>query len=251
MSSVDTKANIGPLGAVVVNAGASDSAASASSSGRGGSDGDSDLETISVGASGELPPDLQRTGSIYNVRAARARWGLLGLASLVSMLQPFANTMYMPSLATIRDDLNTTQTLAAASISVYMFALGLGSLLWGPVADRWGRRLTLYCSCVLFLGFTAACAFSRGIAQLIAFRALQGAAISAFGVSAVAIVADVFPPESRGRAMGLATIPVLVGPVIGPMLGGVLSQAFGWRSTFSAMAILGVVILLAVFLFLE
>ncbi|KAI8462244.1 MAG: major facilitator superfamily domain-containing protein [Monoraphidium minutum] len=86
---------------------------------------------------------------------------------------------------------------------------------------------------------------------LIAFRALQGAAISAFGVSAVAIVADVFPPESRGRAMGLATIPVLVGPVIGPMLGGVLSQAFGWRSTFSAMAILGVVILLAVFLFLE
>jgi DHA2 family multidrug resistance protein len=65
--------------------------------------------------------------------------------------------------------------------------------------------------------------------MLIVFRSFQGLAVAGFGVSAQAIVADVFPPDQRGRAMGLAMIPTLVGPVVGPLLGGVLSQTLGWR----------------------
>jgi MFS family permease len=127
--------------------------------------------------------------------------------------------------------------------------------------------------------------------MLIVFRAFQGLAVAAFGVSSTAMVADVFPPDQRGRAMGLAILPTLVGPMIGPLIGGGLSQAFGWRrcggacsgglrgrlggwllrayvafvyissnrgfshrelhSTFVAMAVLGVVVLAAVFIFME
>lgn len=196
-------------------------------------------------------PSALRVTSIYDVRSAKQKWFLLALASAVSMLLPFANTMYMPSLAAVRADLHTTETMTAASISVYMFAIGAGSLGWGTVADRFGRRWTLYVSSVLFLGFTTGCVFSRTIVMLIVFRALQGLAVAAFGVSAQAVVADVFPPHQRGKAIGIVMLPTLVGPVVGPLVGGGLAQAFNWRATFVAMAIMGVVVLVAVLVFME
>lgn len=166
------------------------------------------------------PPPIQRLlKSICDVREARTRWYLLALAALVNMLLPFANTLYMPALAAIRADLHTTTTLTAASIAVYMFAIGIGSLLWGPFADKFGRRACFYASTVMFLGFTVGCIFSKDIVQLIVLRAFQGLAGSAFGVSAQALVADVFPPDQRGRAMGFAAIPILVGPVSGSCQG--------------------------------
>lgn len=66
-----------------------------------------------------------------------------------------------------------------------------------------------------------------------------------------ALISDIFHPSERGRAMGAAAIPFLVGPVVGPLIGGGLAQALGWRSTFAALAIFSAAAAAAQLLFLE
>lgn len=110
-------------------------------------------------------------------------------------------------MAVIQKDLNTTATLMASTIAVYMFVVGATCLVWGPFADRYGRRRTLLISSALFTGVSVACLFSVNIAMLIALRALQGAAVSAMMVAANAVLADSWQPAERGKAMGIFMIP--------------------------------------------
>ncbi len=150
-------------------------------------------------------------------------------------------------------DLDTTDSMVAASVAVYMYAVGLGALLLGPTADRFGRRVTLSGATLLFVALSLVCVFAPNInggqrcacwlavpcclvwearlssacpfphaqptnrppptphAVLLAFRALQGFVVSGCSTTSNAILADVYAPEERGRAMGLAAIPFLVG----------------------------------------
>ncbi|KAF6254077.1 major facilitator superfamily domain-containing protein [Scenedesmus sp. NREL 46B-D3] len=118
-----------------------------------------------------------------------------------------------------------------------MLTVGVGSLFWGPMADRFGRRITYAVGSVLFLGTSIGCIFAPTIGVLVAFRALQGLAVASYQTTGQGVIADVFEPAMRGIAAGLFMIPLLVGPLLGPLLGGVLSQVWGWRSTFICLTV--------------
>eukprot|EP00775_Hariotina_reticulata_P008932 gene8932-9109_t len=181
--------------------------------------------------------------SIYELISNRKRYVILVAVAIGSILVPFTDTIYLPALQAVGKDLQADASLVAASVAIYMFTVGVGSVIWGPLADRFGRNVTYYICCITFLGTTLACVFAPNIAVLVAFRALQGLAVAAFNTTGQGVVADVFPPHLRGTAMGLFMIPLLVGPLLGPVLGGGLSQAFGWRSTFICLAVFcGVVV---------
>ena len=170
----------------------------------------------------------------------------------------------------IQLDLNTSTELVAASVAIYMFAVGLAALVVGPASDRFGRKPVYLVSCLAFIATSIVCIFSPSIGVLIAFRSLQGFAgvclttcaghpftlsrggvtdgilpcmppstVATFLAVGGAVVADVFPPEQRGTASGLFMIPLLVGPIVGPLLGGGLAEAFGWRSTFICLTVFG------------
>ncbi|KAI8471878.1 MAG: major facilitator superfamily domain-containing protein [Monoraphidium minutum] len=199
----------------------------------------------------ELTSLRRVSSSIYELLPPRRQWLTMLLMSCATVLLPFANTAFLPAIAAITQDLATTPTVTALAISAYMFAIGLSSLVWGPVADHWGRRRTLFAACLLFVGASLGCAFAPAAGALAALRALQGAAVAAFGVACNAVVADVFAPDERGKAMGVFAVPVLVGPVLGPLIGGALSQALGWRSTFVAVAVYGALVLVLLLTFMR
>ncbi|WIA11174.1 hypothetical protein OEZ85_011305 [Tetradesmus obliquus] len=172
----------------------------------------------------------------------------------------YSHTIYIPSLYTVRQDLYTSQALAAATVAIYMLVVGVCALFWGPASDRYGRRPILLISTLLAVAFTLACYFAKTIGLLILFRGLQGAAgacreqqttgllipfrglqgaaVAAYGSTANGVLADTWPPHLRGTALGISTIPLLIGPLLGPVLGGGLAQAFGWRSTFLAVVVM-------------
>eukprot|EP00877_Chromochloris_zofingiensis_P010563 jgi/Chrzof1/5760/Cz16g14240.t1 len=177
------------------------------------------------------------TKSIYDLHTRRHRYMILFVASFSSILLPFSDTIYLPALSAVEADLNTNAALVAASVSIYMFTVGVFSLFWGPFADRFGRRLSYILASVLFLAVTVVCIVAPNITVLVIFRALQGAAVAAYGSVGSGAIADVFPPEVRGMASGIFSVPLLVGPILGSLIGGGLSQAFGWRSTFVALVI--------------
>lgn len=209
-----------------------------------------DIDAFKV--DGTSPDGLvPRDGSVYSMRSTRKRYGLLLLMACAYMMLPLCDTIYLPALVSIQKDLNTDATATAGSVAIYLFLVGVGALLWGPVIDRFGRRPTLWAASAAFVGFSVACYFATNITQLIVFRALQGMAVASYGVGAQAIMADTFPPQERGKAMGLLSIPLLVGPILGPVIGGALSFRFGWRATFAAMAVLGGLLFGLLLAFLE
>ncbi|CAF2984646.1 unnamed protein product [Rotaria sp. Silwood2] len=128
-------------------------------------------------------------------------------------------------------------------------AAGISSLFWGPISDRFGRKIILLLALTIFLGFTIVCILARTIIVLFIFRSLQGAAISALLVVGQSAIADMYPSDGFGFAIGLFLVPVLIGPIIGPFIGGVLSNTFGWRSTFVSLAIMAVISVLMILLF--
>ncbi|CAF3810282.1 unnamed protein product [Rotaria sp. Silwood1] len=109
---------------------------------------------------------------------------------------------------------------------------GLFGILWGPLSDRFGRKRILCMALFFFVFISIVCTFAPNIVVLLVFRALQGAAVSATLVVGQGIIADIYPPETRGWYTGIFFVPFLIGPVIGPLIGGALSEKFGWRSTF-------------------
>lgn len=186
--------------------------------------------------------------SIYNVRTKFKRNLLLVAASLVGFILPFCDTIYLPALNDIEKDLSTTQTLVVISVSIYLFMNGIFSLLWGPISDRYGRKIATIMVLGIFVAVSIVCIFAPNIIVLIIFRALQGASISGTLVIGQGIVADIFPVINRGSATGIFFVPFLIGPVIGPLIGGGLSDVFGWRSTFICLAILSFVVFIVIIL---
>eukprot|EP00877_Chromochloris_zofingiensis_P010564 jgi/Chrzof1/5761/Cz16g14250.t1 len=185
----------------------------------------------------DLKDDAPATTSIYDLHTRRHRYTVLFVASFASILLPFSDTIYLPALTTVEADLNTSAALVAASVSIYMFTVGIFSLFWGPFADRFGRRIAYFLASAVFVAVTVVCIVAPNITVLVIFRALQGAAVAAYGSVGQGAIADVFPPEVRGMASGIFMVPLLVGPILGPLIGGGLSQALGWRSTFVALVI--------------
>ena len=188
--------------------------------------------------------------SIYAIRSNARKKVILTVVSIIAVLLPFCDTIYLPALIIIEKDLQTTTTLVTVSISIYLFMNGLFSLVWGSLSDRFGRKLILPIALVLFVVMSIICIFAPNITVLIIFRALQGAAVSATLVIGQGTVADIYPPERRGWATGIFFTPFLLGPIVGPLIGGTLSSKFGWQSIFVLLTIFSFILLLSVLILL-
>ena len=185
------------------------------------------------------PPIVhQPSNNIYEIRTTRRRLLILILLSLCGLVLPFSDSVYLPALVEIEHDLNASTILVDYTVSFYLITAGITGLIWGPLSDRFGRKMILLISFALFLAFTIVCIFARSIIILLIFRALQGGAISASFVVGQSAIVDMYPSDGLGFAMGLFLVPMLVGPILGPFVGGFLANAFGWRSTFVSLAIM-------------
>lgn len=166
---------------------------------------------------------------------------LLG-AAMVASLTPFTDTVYLPALGSVQSDLKTTATLVAATVSIYMASSAIGQLLCGPLTDYHGRIRVMFAAFSIYLGLTVGCAFAKDINSLLVLRSLQGLAVTGTIVPSQAVIADIFAPEERGAASGLFFVPILVGPIIAPLIGGFLAEAFSWRATFVFLTVFGIFI---------
>ena len=185
--------------------------------------------------------------SIYSIRTKLQRNLILLILSMIAFLLPFCDTIYLPALTIIKEELSTTDTLVTISISVYLVASGLFSLVWGSISDRFGRKITILIALIMFIAASIVCIFAPSIIVFIVFRIMQGSAVSATLVVGLGLLADIYPEEERGWASGFFFVPFNVGAVVGPLIGGALSSAFGWRSTFIFLTVYSFLIFILVF----
>ncbi|THY36518.1 MFS general substrate transporter [Aureobasidium pullulans] len=151
----------------------------------------------------------------------------------LTLLTPLASSMFAPGVPDVlREFHETSVTLAAFVVSVYLLGFAVGPLLISPLSEIYGRRPVYVVCNVGFIVFTVACAVASSMSQLIVFRFLAGC----FGVAPVTLggasIADMIAQEKRGAAMSFYAVGPLLGPVIGPVAGAYLATAEGWRWVF-------------------
>lgn len=152
--------------------------------------------------------------------------------------------MFLPALTHLRDDLGATAFQAQMTISVALLTFGVAMLLWGPASDRFGRRAPLVAGLVLFIAGNVVCAVAPTIEVLLAGRALNALGGAAGMVLTRAMVRDVAEPGRVASAMSMLTVGQIVPPMMAPAVGGLLTEAYGWRMNFFVLVGVGVVALL-------
>jgi multidrug resistance protein len=172
--------------------------------------------------------------------AASRKWGIIAALGAVTLITPLASSFFAPGVPQVLNTFNeTSKTIATFVVSVYILGFAIGPLIIAPMSELYGRH-HLYNICnLLFVIFNIACALSKSMGMLIAFRFFAGCAGSAPLTLGGGTIADLFPQQQRAGAMAIWSLGPLLGPVIGPVCGGFLVEHMSWRWVFWIMAIFG------------
>lgn len=163
------------------------------------------------------------------------------LAGLMA-LNAFAIDAMIPALPDIGAHLGVAEdNRRQLIIVVYMLGFGFGQLLWGPLADRFGRKPVLALGIGLYVIFGLVCAAAPTFDLLVAGRMLQGAAAAATRVLVVAMVRDLFQGEAMARVMSLVFMVFMLVPVLAPSIGQAILLAGPWQAIFLVLSGYGVI----------
>jgi DHA1 family bicyclomycin/chloramphenicol resistance-like MFS transporter len=174
---------------------------------------------------------------------------ILILGSL-STISPFAIDMYLPAFAEIADALHTSTKQMPLTISSYFAGLAAGQLFYGPLLDRFGRKIPLYGGLLLFIVASLLCVCSRSLEWLVAMRFIQALGGCSAQVAAMAMVRDFFPVQETARIISLLILILGASPLLAPSVGGYISQHLGWQWVFIILALVAAANIALTFLYL-
>jgi DHA1 family bicyclomycin/chloramphenicol resistance-like MFS transporter len=157
---------------------------------------------------------------------------------------PVSFQIFLPALPAISLGLDASPATTNLTVSLSMLAFGFATLFYGRLADRLGRRPMLLVGMSLLLAGSFICASAPSIEIVIAGRIVQSAGGAAGLVVTRAMVFDMYPGPRAGQVMASLVAAMMIAPMLGFALGGVLADTFGWRSNFAAIGIAAAIALL-------
>lgn len=163
---------------------------------------------------------------------------ILGLAGFVVMAD---NWVVSPILPSISNDIGVSVASAALIITAYMLPFGLFQLIFGYLADRFGKRQVITVAMVLFTISTGLCALATGLTDLAIFRALTGIFAASVMPISLALIADIFPLNERQSAIGTFMGISFLGQGLSMAIGGSIAYFFNWRGVFVIYAVIAVI----------
>lgn len=169
---------------------------------------------------------------------------ILGLAGFVVMAD---NWVVSPILPAIAQDLGVPVTSAGLLISAYMIPFGLFQLIFGPLADRFGKRQIITWSMIIFTVATGLCAIGATLTDLTIYRALTGVFAACVMPVSLALIADLFPVEERQSAIGMFMGISFLGQGLSMAIGGSIAYFLDWRWVFALYAVLAAISTLLLF----
>ncbi|WP_026038708.1 Bcr/CflA family efflux MFS transporter [Myroides injenensis] len=172
------------------------------------------------------------------------------ILSLLSALEPFSIDLYLPGFLKIAETYKTDIKAVQLSISFFLGGFAIGQLFWGIISDRYGRKIPIIISLLIFILATIACIYAQTIEQFWTARFFQAFAGCAGVVIARAIVNEYFESDKSMHVFSLLAIIAGIAPIIGPVFGNFLISHFVWQSAFVTLLILGIICLLTVIFFL-
>lgn len=166
---------------------------------------------------------------------------------LLSGVAALNMSIFLPSLNHMAEYFGTDYAVMQFALSGYLVATAVLQIVIGPISDRFGRRPVVIGSLAIFVLATVGALFAPTVGVFLAFRLLQATVASGLVLSR-AIVRDMVPQEQAASMIGYVTMGMALIPMVGPMIGGALDQAFSWQASFVFLAVSGVVVLVLVIL---
>ncbi|MFT6075408.1 MAG: DHA1 family bicyclomycin/chloramphenicol resistance-like MFS transporter [Yoonia sp.] len=155
-------------------------------------------------------------------------------------------SIFLPSLAAMTTYFDTEYAIMQIALSGYLAATAILQVFIGPISDRYGRRVLVLGSLLVFVLATIGAFFATTVETFLFFRILQTAVATGMALGR-AIIRDIVPQEQAASMIGYVTMGMALVPMVGPMIGGALEQAFGWQATFVFLALAGSATLALVF----
>ena len=183
----------------------------------------------------------------------QSRLQLVRLVLILGALTAFSSMsidMYLPAFPQISRDLGIPLGTVQLSISAFLFGSAGGQLFYGPLADRWGRRLPLLGGLALYVVSTIGCALAHSGAGLLFWRVVMAVGGGAAMVISRSVVRDLYDTAEAARMFSLLMLVMGVSPILAPLAGGQVLLLAGWRAIFGCMGVFGLLSLLAAVLYL-
>lgn len=175
------------------------------------------------------------------------QWLFLVILAGLGMVGPFSIDTMFPAFTRMGVEFGASGLALQQIISVYMLSFAVMSLVHGPLSDALGRKPVILAGGVLYIAASIGCALAPSLPVLLGFRAVQGLSAGAGAIISRAMVRDVFSDAQAQRTMSHIAMIFGLAPALAPVAGGLMLGWGGWRGTFWALAVLGVVLLALVF----
>src|ERR1017187_4911010 len=154
----------------------------------------------------------------------------------LSTIGPFAIDMYLPAFPQIAAALHTSTARISLTIASYFAGMAAGQLFYGPLLDRFGRKLPLYAGMILFIAASILCLCSRSVEWLIAMRFVQAVGGCAAQVASMAMVRDFFPARETAKIISLLILIISASPLLAPSAGVYVAMHLGWQWVFIVLS---------------
>ena len=164
----------------------------------------------------------------------------------LSAFGPLAIDFYLPGFPAMATAFATDETQIQLTLAVYFLGLSIGQLIYGPIADRYGRRIPLLVGVGLFTLASLACALAPSLEWLIGARFVQALGGCAGMVLSRAIVSDKCDAVGAAKVFSQLMLVMGLAPILAPMLGGLLVNLYGWQSIFIVLTVFSALAALAV-----
>lgn len=168
----------------------------------------------------------------------------IGLLIVLVGFPQISETIYTPALPSVASGLNAAANWVEATLAIYFLGFAVGVSVWGIISDWCGRRKAMLAGIALYGIGTFTCGQAETVESLLAWRFVQAIGASVGSVITQTILRDAYDGAQRAKLFSILSGALAFSPAIGPILGGVISEFWGWRANFWALGLFAIAILL-------
>lgn len=168
----------------------------------------------------------------------------LWLLVLIVGLPQLSETVYTPALPDIARALGIAHHLVEYTLSIYLLGFAIGTLFWGKLSDKYGRKLALLVGLVIYVIGCIGCFYSESFKALMVSRFIQAFGGSTGSVLGQVICRDAFTGQIRGKVFSLIGAALAFSPAVGPVVGGLVTQLYQWPAVFVLLSVVGLFVIL-------
>ena len=187
---------------------------------------------------------LNQQARTQSATAKKTGLSFLLILSALMAVTSLSTDIYLPAMPVMAKDL---QGDAELTITGFLIGFCIAQLIWGPISDRYGRRLPLFIGLVLFIIGSVGCALSTDIVQIVFWRVFQALGACTGPMLARAMIRDLFSRTRAAQMLSTLMIIMAIAPIAGPLIGGQMIKVTSWHAIFWLLAIIGTLMLVSLF----